>query len=128
MDEKRVVFRNLAIALSVIVVVLLAVLLGAVVNYTSIINERNSVIAARDSQIEDLTNQVAQLQAWLDGNETELKRRILEIQGLTNKVIQLEAWLDGNRTEFEQRTQQLQLRIEELEQQSIQFQQQIMRL
>ncbi|MEM1582070.1 MAG: hypothetical protein QXK89_06130 [Candidatus Bathyarchaeia archaeon] len=99
MDEKFV-GRNLAVALGIIVIVLLAVLLGTVLNYTSIISERNSVIAAKDSQIEALTNQVAQLQAWLD----------------------------GNRTEFEQLTQQLQQRIEELEQQSMQFQQQIMRL
>lgn len=97
---EKVVGRNLAFALGIIVIVLLSVLLGTVLNYTSIISERNSVIAAKNSQIETLTNQVTQLLVWLD----------------------------GNRTEFEQLTQQLQERIEELEQESIQFQQQIMRL
>ncbi|MEM2939713.1 MAG: hypothetical protein QXU95_05525, partial [Candidatus Bathyarchaeia archaeon] len=79
MDE-RVVGRNLVAALGAIVIVLLAVLLWTVVNYTSIISERNSVIAAKDSQIEALTNQVAHLQAWLDGNRTEFEQLTQQLQ------------------------------------------------
>lgn len=100
MSEKKVVSRNVAIMLGVIIIVLLTGLAGAVVNYTSIINGKDNILATKDSQIQTLTNQMIQLQAWLDGNKTVLHDEI----------------------------QQLQNRIQELEQQSIQLQQQIMNM
>ncbi|MEM3626692.1 MAG: hypothetical protein QXZ25_01560 [Candidatus Bathyarchaeia archaeon] len=100
MGEKKLISRNVVIVLGIIVVILLAGLVVAAVNYTSIINGKNDIIAAKDSQIQTLTNQ----------------------------MIQLQAWLDGNKTEFQQEIQQLQERIQELEKQSIQFQQRIMNM
>jgi hypothetical protein len=48
MSEKKVVNRNVAIALGIIVIILLVGLVGATANYTSIINDK-------DSQIQTLT-------------------------------------------------------------------------
>lgn len=63
MSEKKVVGRNLAIALGIICVVLAAGLVGAVANYTLIINNKDSAIQSKDSQIQ-------QLQTWLQENNT----------------------------------------------------------
>jgi chaperonin cofactor prefoldin len=86
MSEKRVVSRNVAIALGIIVVIVLAGLVGAAANYTSIINDK-------DSQIRTLTNQKNQLQTWLNGNKTALS----QISKILN---QTREWLDGNLTYY----------------------------
>ena len=56
--------------------------MGAVINYTSIINSKDSTIQSKDSQIQTLTSQKNQLQSWLDSNRTLL--------------ILTQTWLDGN--------------------------------
>lgn len=50
MSEKKVVSRNVAIALGIIVIIVLVGLVGAISSYTSIINDK-------DSQIQTLANQ-----------------------------------------------------------------------
>jgi predicted PurR-regulated permease PerM len=72
---KKVVSRNVAIALVIISIVLLVGLVGAMLNYTSI-------IGGKDSQTQTLTNQKNQLQTWLQGNKTLLN--------------QTQTWLQGN--------------------------------
>jgi len=112
MSEKKFVGRNVAITLGIICVILATGLVGAVINYTSIINEKGSIIADKDSeiaslnlqiaekddiisslnsQLQTLTNQKNQLQKWLEGNLTLLDTLIEERDKLS-------AWLDGNRT------------------------------
>jgi hypothetical protein len=53
------------LAVASMLVTLLGGLLGAIVNYTSIIN-------GKESQIATLTREMSQLQTWLEGNSTRL--------------------------------------------------------
>jgi cell division protein FtsL len=69
MSEKKVVGRNVAIALGIICIILAVGLVGAVANYTSIITSKdntisslNSQIATKDSQISSLNSQITNLQ------------------------------------------------------------------
>jgi len=98
MSEKKVVSRNLAIALGIIVIIVLVGLVAAIANYTSIINDK-------DSQIQTLANQKNQLQTWLDGNKTQLQGQIEQLQEwlegnktISNQALKLQEWLEGNIT------------------------------
>ena len=73
MSEKKVVSRNVAIALGIIVIIVLVGLVGAIADYTSVINDK-------DSQIQTLTNQKNQLQTWLKGNITYYDSQIASLQ------------------------------------------------
>ena len=75
--EKKVVGRTVAIAIGIIAIVLLVGLVGAMADYTSIIN-------GKDSTITTITNQNNQLNTWLSGNKTLLS--------------QTQTWLSGNET------------------------------
>ena len=70
MSEKKVVSRNIAIALGIICIILAVSLVGAIADYTSIITTKDY--------------QINQLQTWLSGNETLLN--------------QTQKWLNGNKT------------------------------
>jgi hypothetical protein len=68
MTEKKVVGRNIAIVLGVICIFLAVCLLGAISNYTSIINERDNTISSLNSQITNMQNQLNSLNVtyiWL---------------------------------------------------------------
>ncbi|MEM3761003.1 MAG: hypothetical protein QXZ02_07860 [Candidatus Bathyarchaeia archaeon] len=68
MSEKKVVGRKVAIALGIVAIILLVGLVGAIANYTSIINGKDNTIASLNSQIANLQNQVNDLNAtytWL---------------------------------------------------------------
>jgi cell division protein FtsL len=74
---KKVVSRNVAVALGIISIVFLVGLVGAVLHYTSIISGKDNDILTRDSQIADknaqiqtLTDQKNQLQTWLQENNS----------------------------------------------------------
>ncbi|MEM3743852.1 MAG: hypothetical protein QXW43_04920 [Candidatus Methanomethyliaceae archaeon] len=66
MSEKKVVDRNVAIALGIICVLLAVGLVGAVMNYTSIISGKDSTIASLNSQITNLKNQVNDLNSIIN--------------------------------------------------------------
>jgi chaperonin cofactor prefoldin len=100
MSEKKVVSRNVAIALGIIIIIVLVGLVGAIANYTSIINDK-------DSQIQTLANQKNQLQTWLDGNKTALSQamKLLNqtqtwLDGNITLINQMQTWLDGNITYY----------------------------
>jgi len=82
MSETRGFGRWLVIGLAALCFVLFVALIGAVANYTSIINTKDEAINTRGSQIQTFTNQKNQLQTWLDGNQSLLN--------------QTQAWLEGN--------------------------------
>jgi len=121
-SEKKVVSRKVAIALGIICVILAVGLVGAVTNYTSVIN-------GKCSQIQTLTNQKNQLQTWLNGNKTLLNQIKTWLQGnityyesqiaslnsqitnLQNQKTRLQIWLDGNKTLLNQTQQWLQENI-----------------
>lgn len=88
MSEKKVVRRNVAIALAVICVILGAALIGAIAQYTSTVNDRDSLISSKNSEMQTL-------QANLDGNCTALT----ETQ---NSLSRTQACLDGNITALNQ--------------------------
>jgi TolA-binding protein len=105
MSEKKVVSRNVAIALGIIIIIVLVGLVGAIANYTSIINGKDNTITTKDSQIQVLTNQKNQLQTWLDGNKTQLQGQIEQLQKwlegnmtISNQALKLQEWLEGNIT------------------------------
>ena len=98
MSEKKFVGRNVAIALGIACIVLLALLIGSVYSFNSQISSleleisaKNDTIASLNSQLQALTNQKNQLQTWLEGNLTLLDTLIAERDKLS-------AWLDGNKT------------------------------
>jgi cell division protein FtsB len=110
MNGKEAVSRNIAILL-LIVGIVCAGLIGAVTNYTAIIN-------SKDSQIQALAEQNNRLQQWLDGNLSELntlKTQLTELQiqvtSLNQERNQLQMWLDGNKTLLNQTLIQLQENI-----------------
>jgi hypothetical protein len=70
MSEKKTINRTVAITLGIICILLTVGLVGAIADYTSIINGKNNDISTRDSQIQTLTNQNNQLRTWLIGNGT----------------------------------------------------------
>jgi hypothetical protein len=63
MSEKKVVGRTVAIALGIIAIILAVGLVGAVADYTSIIN-------GKENDVSTLTNQNGKLHTWLGANET----------------------------------------------------------
>lgn len=87
MKEKKTNSIKMVAALCIVLVIFLVGSLGMLVNYISIINDKDRIIAVKDSQIEALTKQVAQLQAWLDGNKTRSQQ---EIQKLNKQIQELE--------------------------------------
>jgi polyhydroxyalkanoate synthesis regulator phasin len=118
MSEKKVVSRNVAIALGIICVVLAVGLVGAITNYTSIISGEDNTIATKDSQIQTLTSQKNQLQTWLDGNITYYNSQISslnsQIADLQNQKNQLQTWLSGNITNYETQISSLNVQITDL--------------
>jgi hypothetical protein len=101
MSEKKVVARNVAIALGIALIVSLVGLVGAIANYTSIINGKDNTIASLNSQIQTLTTQKNQLQTWLDGNKTQLQQQIEQLQ----------TWLADNKTYYESEINGLTIQI-----------------
>jgi hypothetical protein len=76
-EEQTAVSRTLIIAIGIICIVLVVGLVGAIANYTIIINNKNATYASYvsnhthdDSSYNNLQNQNQQLQAWLNGNVT----------------------------------------------------------
>jgi len=68
MSEKKMIGRNVAIVLGIVAIILLIGLVGAIVNYTSIINEKDATISSLNSQIQQLQAQLSNLNAsyiWL---------------------------------------------------------------
>jgi hypothetical protein len=95
---KKIVGKNVAIALGIICILLVSGLGGAIAYYTMTINNKNatydSYVSSHshsnsdydslNSQVGNLQNQNGNLQTWLNGNETLLN--------------QAQTWLDGNET------------------------------
>jgi hypothetical protein len=66
MGEKKVVNRNVAIALGSINIIFLIGLVGAIVNYTSIINNKDSQINSLNVQIKNLQSKVVDLESQIN--------------------------------------------------------------
>jgi cell division protein FtsL len=63
--EKKVVSRNVAIALGIIVIILAVGLVGAIANYTSIISGKDNTIATQNSEIADKNSTITSLNSQI---------------------------------------------------------------
>jgi len=86
MSEKKVIGRNVGIALGILCIILVAGIAGAVANYTMVVNNKDNIIQTKDSEIQTLTNQKNQLQTWLTGNITNLGSQITSLQNQLNTL------------------------------------------
>jgi len=90
MGEKKVVGKNVAIALGIIAIILSVGLVGAIANYTSIISSKDNIIATQNSEITNKNSQISNLQTWLNGNITYYQNQITskdsQIASLQNQV------------------------------------------
>jgi hypothetical protein len=71
MSEKKIVGRSVAVALGIGCIVLLEGLVGAVLVYTSMINEDNNTISSLNFQITDKDSQISSL----NSSKTSLSAR-----------------------------------------------------
>jgi hypothetical protein len=69
-EPKKMVRRNVAVALGIICIVLAIGLVGAIAGYTSMINGKDSTISSQASQISSYQNQVNNLTNTLDLSES----------------------------------------------------------
>jgi len=87
-SEKKLIGRNVAIALGIICIILAVGLVGAISNYTSIISGKDDTIASLNSQIADKDSQIASKDSQISSLNTQ-------IQTLTNQKNQLQTWLNS---------------------------------
>jgi predicted PurR-regulated permease PerM len=72
---KKLVSRNVAIALGIICIILVVGVVGAFAYYMPMINDKNNTISSLNTQISQSTTNNTNLQSWLVGNETLLRDR-----------------------------------------------------
>jgi cell division protein FtsL len=72
MSEKKVVKGTIALTLGLLCVALVGSLLGTLWYYTSMVNEKNNIIATRDSQISQQSSQISQLNLQITGLQSQL--------------------------------------------------------
>jgi len=89
-SEKKVVRRSVAIALGIGCIVLLVGLVGAVLIYTSMINEDNSTISSLNFQITDKDSQISSLNT----SKTSLQNQINDLNNITN-LEKSETWVNS---------------------------------
>jgi hypothetical protein len=72
LSEKKTARRSVAIALGIICIVLASGLVGALVYYVSLVNDKDSAISVLNSQISQLTSNVTNLQNQVTGLQTQV--------------------------------------------------------
>ncbi|MGQ9642140.1 MAG: hypothetical protein ACUVUF_08530 [Candidatus Bathycorpusculaceae bacterium] len=90
MSEKKVVGRNVAIALGIICIVLAVGLVGAMINYTSIISGKDNIIASLNSQITDKDNTIASLNSRIANLQTQITDKDNTIASLNSRIANLQ--------------------------------------
>jgi hypothetical protein len=73
--ERKVVGRTVAIALGIVCIILAASLVGVIVNYTSIISDREKTISSQNSQVANLQSQVSDLNNTLNLSKSKILYR-----------------------------------------------------
>ena len=103
-QPKKVVGRNVAVALAIICVILGGVLSGSIYNYTSI-------IGSKDSQIQTLIGQNSQLKDILEGNITSYSSQTSVLQAkvgdLQNQISQKELQVKDLQNQIAQKDSQI---------------------
>ena len=94
MDEtkpKKIVNRSIAIALGIICIILVACLVGVVVAYTFVINDKNDMVSSLDTQISELNSTVTNLQGQVVSENST-------INSLNSQLTNLQKQLSLNTT------------------------------
>jgi len=86
MSEKKVVGRNVAIALGIICIILAVGLVGAVANYTSIITSKDNTISSLNSQITSKDSQISSLNSQITSKDSQISSLNSQITNLQNQV------------------------------------------
>jgi peptidoglycan hydrolase CwlO-like protein len=73
MGEKKIVKRTVVIGTTMLCVVLLFCLFGAVIAYNSMLADKNSAIANKDLQIADKTSQINDMETIVDESQSEIE-------------------------------------------------------
>lgn len=94
MGEKRVVVRDIHIALTVLCIILVAALVGTIVNHTRIINDKNGLISSKDSQIQGLTVQLDSLNRTLSDKDSQIQELTDELNSLSGRLNATDELLD----------------------------------
>lgn len=90
MSEKKVISRNVAIALGIIAIILSVGLVGAITNYTSIISSKDNIIATQNSEISNLENQITNK----DSQIASLQNRVNNLNDIVN-LAKSTVWVDS---------------------------------
>ncbi len=101
---KTTVDRKIAITTGIICILLAISLVGAIANYTSIINAKNNTINTLNLQIDNLTAQTENQSGIIALQSTQITSMNKEIQNLTNQIDQLNnniTALNAQNTEFQ---------------------------
>jgi hypothetical protein len=98
MSEKKVVGRNVAIALGIIAIILLVGLAGVIANYTSVINAKDNLIASKDSEITNKNSQIADKDSQISSLNSQIADLKNQIDSLkAPKLIKVDLRADDNR-------------------------------
>jgi cell division protein FtsL len=87
--EKKVVGRTVAIALGIICIILVVGLVGAIANYTSIINGKDDTITTKNSQIADKDNTISSLNSQVSSKDSQISSLTTQNTNLQNQVTDL---------------------------------------
>lgn len=86
MDGKKLVSRNVAVALGIICIILAAGYSVVIVHFTSIVNDRDNTIASLDNQVAGLINDTANLTSTLSSLTTEVSALNSSVMGLQGQI------------------------------------------
>jgi archaellum component FlaC len=83
---KKVVGKNVAIASGIICILLAVSLVGAIANYTSIINAKDNIITSKESAINNLNSQIASKNSQITENNNTISSLNSQIATLQSQV------------------------------------------
>jgi len=86
MGEKKIIGRNVAIALGITCIILAVGLVGAVANYTSIISGKDNTIASKDSKITTKDNTISSLNLQIASKDSQISSLNSQVTSLQNQV------------------------------------------
>ena len=88
-NEKKVVGRNVAIALGIVCMILAVSLVGAFTYYMPMITDKDNTISSLNSQISQLNFNVTSLQNQVASDNSTIHKDNIAITNLTNQLNQL---------------------------------------
>jgi outer membrane murein-binding lipoprotein Lpp len=84
MSEKKMVRRSVAIGVGIVSIILVAGLVGVLAYYMPIVNDKDNIIASRDSQIASLNSNVTSLQNQVNNLNSSVKSLRDQMNNLTD--------------------------------------------